>query len=161
MKMTHLTRSIVAAVLLSGSATVLLAQNAANPACPFGHEPGYGRSLTPEQRAAHHAVVQQYLTELRQKQANGTLSAEEQAWLKQAEERGGRCITGTPRGPGAGKGLRAGQGAGKGPGPGQGAGQRHRRGLRDGTGPRHGDGTCVVDPSAAGSGNGRGQQGAK
>jgi Spy/CpxP family protein refolding chaperone len=85
MKMTHITRSIVAAVLLSGSATVLLAQNAANSPCPFGHEPGYGRTLTPEQRAAHQAVVQQYLTELRQKQANGTMTAEEQAWLKQAQ----------------------------------------------------------------------------
>jgi hypothetical protein len=154
MKMTHITRSIVAAVLLSGSATGLLAQNTANSPCPFGHEPGYGRNLTPEQRAEHRAAVQQYVAELHPKQANGTMTAEEQAWLKQAQERGGRCITGTPRGPGAGKGLRAGQGAGKGPGAGQGAGKGHRRGLRDGTGPRNGDGTCVLDQSAVTPGAG-------
>ena len=159
MKITHIMKAIVAALLLSGSATVLLAQDAASSPCPFGHEPGYGRSLTPEQRAAHQAVVQQYLAALRQKQANGTMTAEEQAWLQQAQERGGRCITGTPRGPGAGKGLRAGQGAGKGPGPGQGAGQRHRRGLRDGTGPRQGDGTCPLGQSAAVPGAGSGQRG--
>jgi len=159
MKMTHLTRSIVAAVLLSGSATVLLAQNATSSPCPFGHEPGYGRNLTPEQRAAHQAVVQQYVAELRQKQANGTMTTEEQAWLKQAEERGGRCINGTPRGPGASKGLRVGQGAGKGPGNGQGAGKGHRRGLRDGSGPRSADGTCPLGQSAAAPGAGSGQRG--
>jgi hypothetical protein len=54
----------VAEMLLSGSATVLLAQNAATPTCPFGHEPGYGRSLTPEQRAEHRAGVQLLVTEL-------------------------------------------------------------------------------------------------
>jgi hypothetical protein len=96
MKTTHLTRSIVAAVLLGGSATMLLAQDAANLPCPVGHAPGYGRKLTPEQRAGHRAAMQQQMTVLREKQANGTLTAEEQTWLKQAEERGGPCVTGTP-----------------------------------------------------------------
>ena len=88
--------------------------------------------------------MQQSMIELRQKQANGTLTAERQAWLEQAGQRGGRCIAGTPRGPGAGTGVRAAQGVGKG----------HRRGLRDGTGPRNGDGTCVLDQSAAAPGAG-------
>jgi hypothetical protein len=159
MKTTHLTRSIVAAVLLGGSATMLLAQDAANLPCPVGHAPGYGRKLTPEQRAGHRAAMQQQMTVLREKQANGTLTAEEQTWLKQAEERGGPCVTGTPRGPGAGKGLRAGQGAGKGPGAGQGRGRGHGRGLRDGTGPRNGDGTCVPESATGEPGTGLRQRG--
>jgi hypothetical protein len=68
--------------------------------------------------------MQQYVAALRQKQAHGTITAEEQDWLKQAEQRGGLCITGTPRGPRAGKG----QGAGQCPGDGV------RQRLRDGTG---------------------------
>jgi hypothetical protein len=136
MKNKIIIRSIVAAVLLSGSAAILTAQENNTPACPFGHEPGYGRSLTPEQRAAHRAVAQQLISELRQKQADGTLTAEEQAWLERIERRGGMALTGTPRGGGAGKaqGLRQGQGQGKGQGKGQ--------GLRDGTGPHHVDGAC-------------------
>jgi hypothetical protein len=136
MKSANMIRSIVAAVLLSGSAAILTAQENNAPACPFGHEPGYGRSLTPEQRAVHRAVAQQLMSELRQKQADGTLTAGEQAWLEQVERRGGMALTGTPRGGGAGKGqgLRQGQGQGK--------GQGKRQGLRDGTGPHHVDGVC-------------------
>lgn len=131
MKTNRIIRSLVAAVLLAGAATPLLAQNV--PAtCPLDHEPGYGRTLTPEQKAEHRAAMQQYVAELRQKQAQGTLTAEERAWLQQVEQRGGPCIDGTPRGGGPGKG----------PGAGNGGGQRHRRGLRDGTGPRNADGTC-------------------
>ena len=146
MKITSIATTIVAAVLLSGWASVLMAQNTPNPACPLGHEPGYGRTLTPEQQAAQQAVVQQMVAELRQKQANKTITAEEQAWLQQVEQRGGMCLTGTPRGPGAGRGMGAcrGMGAGKGPGAGNGQGQGNRRGLRDGTGPRSADGTCPL-----------------
>ena len=159
MKMNHLAKSLLTAVLLASPVSALRAQDAATSPCPFGHEPGYGRKLTPEQRAEHRAAMQQYLSELRQRQADGTLTAEEQAWLQQAEERGGRCITGAPRGPGAGKGVRAGQRAGKGPRAGQGAGMGHRRGLRDGTGPRSADGTCVLDQPASEAGAGLRQRG--
>jgi hypothetical protein len=129
-------KSIVAAVLLSSSATIIMAQTA-TPACPLGHAPGYGRSLTVAQKAEQCAAVQKMVAELRQKQAKGSLTAEEQTWLKQVEQRGGRCVTGTPRGPGAGKGQGAGRGAGQGRG----------QGLRDGTGPRGADGTCPLGSS--------------
>ncbi len=132
MKTKTIIKSIAAALLLSGSATVLLAQNAATPTCPFGHEPGYGRSLTPDQRAEHRNAVQQLVAELRAKRDAGTITAEEAAWLEQVERRGGMCINGAPRGPRAGKGQ----------GVGNGAGQCKRQGLRDGTGPRSADGTC-------------------
>lgn len=136
MKTTTIVKAILAAVLLNGSATMLNAQTS-TPVCPFGHEPGYGQSLSPEQRAEHRAVMQQYIAELRQKQADGTLTAEEQTWLQQAEQRGGPCVTGAPRGAGAGKGKCAGNGAGQG----------KRRGLRDGTGPRNASGACPLGRS--------------
>ncbi len=136
MKHTNIIKSIVAAALLSGSTAILTAQESPTPACPFGHQPGYGRSLTPEQKEAHRAVAQQFISELRQKQADGTLTTEEQAWLRRVEQRGGMALTGTPRSGGAGKGhgLRQGQGQGK--------GQGKRQGPRDGTGPRCPDGGC-------------------
>jgi hypothetical protein len=136
MKTMMIIKSIVAAVLLSSSATMLMAQTA-TPACPLGHEPGYGRSLTATQKAEQCAAVQQLVAELRQKQAKGTLTAEEQAWLKQVEQRGGQCVTGTPRGPGAGKGQGACSGTGQGKG----------QGLRDGTGPCSAGGTCPIGNS--------------
>jgi hypothetical protein len=132
MKKKTIIRSIVAAALLCGSAAMLTAQESGTPACPFGHERGYGRSLTHEQRAAHRAVAQQFMSELRQKQPDGTLTAEEQTWLQRAEQRGGMALTGTPRGGGAGKGQ----------GFGLGKGQGKRQGLRDGTGPHRVDGVC-------------------
>jgi hypothetical protein len=144
MKTTTILKSIVVAALLSGSATIATAQESAAPSCPFGHEPGYGRSLTPEQREAHRVIAQQLIAELREKEAAGMLTAQEQAWLARVEQRGGMCLTGTPRGPGHGKGQGLGQGQGQGKGKGrcQGAGQGKRQGLRDGTGPRSVDGTC-------------------
>lgn len=134
-------KSIVAALLLSGSATALLAQEAATPTCPLGHAPGYGQTLTSEQRIAHRGVVQQMVTELQAKREAGTITAEELIWLGQFENRGGRCTNGQPRG------LRAGKGQGQGQG--QGAGFGHRRGLRDGTGPRSVDGTCPLGNTPA------------
>jgi hypothetical protein len=131
MKKKTIIRSIVAAVLISSSAAFLTARAAA-PECPFGHEPGYGRSLTPEQKEAHRALAQQVMSELRQKQADGTLTDQEKAWLQRAEKRGGTCLTGTPRGGGAGKGQ----------GLNNGRGQGKRQGLRDGTGPHAVDGIC-------------------
>jgi hypothetical protein len=133
--MKTLARLLAAFALLTATSTGLLAQTA-TPVCPLGNQPGYGRSLTPEQRAEHRAAMQAHVAEMRQKQADGSITAEEEAWLQQAEQRGGPCIMGTPRGPGGGKGL----GAGKGKGNGQGQGKR--AGLRDGTGPRCADGVC-------------------
>lgn len=149
--------SILAIALLAGSAASALAQSEAPVRdCPFGHPPGYGRDLTPEQRAEHRAAIQQTMATLRQKQTDGTLTAEEAAWLKNVEERGGPCVSGAPRGRGPGKGpgagngrrFRHGPGDGSGPGngqdagPGPGRGNGGRHGLRDGTGPRATDGTC-------------------
>jgi hypothetical protein len=127
MKITTIAKAIIAAMLLSGSAMVSMAQGAAAAVCPFGHEPGYGRSLTPEQKAAYREVVQVLLAQLQAKRDAGTITAEEAAWLAQVEKRGGMCINGVPRGPRDGKGLRGG-------------GNGQRRGLRDGTGPRNVDG---------------------
>lgn len=132
MKTTTLLKSILLAGLLSGSASILLAQNAANPVCPLGREPGYGRSLTPEQRADHQAAVRELIAELQAKSDAGTATAEELAWLEQVKQRGGPCLTGARRGAGAGKG----------PGAGKGMGRRMRRGARDGSGPRNGNGSC-------------------
>ena len=137
MKTTTIVKSIVAAMLLSGSTTVLLAQTAPTPTCPLGHEPGYGRTLTPEQRAVQQAAVQKLVTELRAKRDAGKITAEELVWLEQVEKRGGMCINGVPRGPQAGKG------------PANGVGNGHRRGLRDGTGPRNADGNCPLGNTPA------------
>jgi len=137
-----LLKSLMAALLLAGSSIMLTAQTApTQPVCPLGNQPGYGRTLTPEQRMAHRAVVQQYVAELRQKQAKGTLTAEEQAWLKQVEQRGGIILTGTPRGPGFGRGRGAGM---MGAGAGAGLGPRQRQGLQNGTGPCCAAGVCPL-----------------
>jgi hypothetical protein len=131
MKTSTIAKTLLAAVLLSGTGTVLLAQTPA-PACPLGQAPGYGRTLDATQRAEHRAAMETYVAGLRQKEAQGTLTADEQAWLQQAAQQGSPCVTGASRGPGAGKGC----------GVGQGNGQRQRRGLCDGTGPRNAGGTC-------------------
>jgi hypothetical protein len=167
MNTTKLIAGMAAAALLCGSASALTAQDASTP-CPFGHAPGYGRSLTPEQQSAHREAVRQLMSELRQKQVAGTLTAEETSWLQQARQRGGMGITGIPRGPGAGKGqgLRNGEGQAQGKvqglrnGQGQGRGQQFghrqgrgmRQGPRDGTGPRSVDGTCPEGNSPRGGG---------
>jgi hypothetical protein len=134
MKATTILKSILTGVLLSVSTSIVLAQNAANPACPFGNEPGYGRSLSPEQRAEHRAAVQELLAELQAKSDAGTATAEDLAWLNQFQQRGGPGFAGARRGAGAGKG----------PGAGNGMGRRMRRGARDGSGPRCGNlnGAC-------------------
>lgn len=131
MKPTMILRSLLAAGLLSGFSTVVQAQNATRT-CPLGNEPGYGRTLTAEQRAEQCAAVRQQVAELQQKRTQGTLTADEAAWLQQVGQRCGPCVTGSPRGRGAclGQGAR------------NGGGQRQRNGLRDGTGPRNADGTC-------------------
>lgn len=128
--------SILLATVLACSAAIGLGQNAAPPACPLGHEPGYGRSLTPEQRMAQRAVVQQLVNELRAKREAGTLTAEEAAWLEAVETRGGPCLNGGQRGPRPGRGPMSGAGAG------------NRRGLRDGTGPRCMGGQCPQSSDA-------------
>jgi hypothetical protein len=175
MKATTLVISIMAAMLLSGSATVLLAQNAATPTCPLGQEPGYGRTLTPEQRAEHRAAMQQLVSELRAKRDAGTITAEEAAWLAQVEQRGGKCIGGPNQGRGQGprdgtgnqyrQGRKAGSpqaavapaehrapvlyAQGKGAGKGKGTGPRGGTGNKNGKGKKGGKGTGPHD----GSGN--------
>lgn len=59
-------------------------------------ERGQGRGLTLEQRMQRRQLIQTTVTDLRAKEAAGTLTSEEQVWLSQAEQRGGFCITGTP-----------------------------------------------------------------
>ncbi|HOW63999.1 MAG TPA: hypothetical protein P5186_07960 [Candidatus Paceibacterota bacterium] len=142
MKSTTIIKSLMAAMLLSAATTILNAQSTATT-CPLGFTPGYGRSLNAEQRVQHRAAVQQLVSDLRQKKAQGTLTPEEQVRLQQLEQRGGPCITGTPRGRGAGKGAGMGNGYGHG----------RRQGLRNGTGPRSLNGTCPLNPSTqSGSG---------
>jgi hypothetical protein len=69
-------------------------------------ERGQGLGLTSEQRIQRRELMQTTFTNLRAKEAAGTLTAEEQIWLSQAEQRGGFCITGTPP-RGAGRGFAA------------------------------------------------------
>ncbi len=180
MKTKTIIKSIAAALLLSGSATVLLAQNAATPTCPFGHEPGYGRSLTPEQRAVQRAAVQQLVTELRAKRDAGTIKAEESASLAQVEQRGGRCIGGPNQGrgqgprDGTGNQYRQGRKAGspqaavepaedratvlyaqnKGAGKGKGIGPKDGTGSKNGKGKKSGKGTGPQDGSRNKNGQG-------
>lgn len=142
MKTTLIIKSIVAAILLMNTSTILTAQTA-NAACPLGNEPGYCQTLTPEQKMVYRAAVQKYVSELRQKQAKNKLTVEEQALLKKFEQRGGMQGFGGLRGPGAGMGC----GQGKGMGMGQGMGQRNgqRMGACDGTGPICGNtGECPM-----------------
>ena len=120
--MKNLTKAIVASLLLCGSTLILPAQSP-TAVCPLGNEPGYGRTLTPEQRVEHRAAMQKLVADLQAKAKSGGLTAEEEALLDQIEQRGGTCLTGTPRGCGMGQGM--------------------DMGLRDGTGPRSADGTCL------------------
>ena len=98
-------------------------------ACPLGLQcgSGQGRLLTPEQRAERQKAMQACVAGLREKNANHTITPEEQKWLEQMEQRGGLCINGVPRGP------RGGFGAGQGNGPGRGQGGMGR-GWRGGQG---------------------------
>jgi hypothetical protein len=142
MKTTTILKSIVAAALLSGSAAITErprkvlrphARSAMNPVTAGRSRPSNGRRIA--------SVAQQLIAELREKQAAGMLTAEEQAWLARAEQRGGMCLTGTPAAvPDTAKAQGLGQG--KGQGNGKGRCQGKRQGLRDGTGPRSVDGAC-------------------
>lgn len=135
MKALKLAGLIMAGLVVSGSATMLKAQSNASPACPFGYEPGYGRTLTAEQRAEHRAALQQTIASLREKQASNTISAEELNWLQQFGNRG------QGQGMGARRGQRGGwgRGGGNGMGNGNGMGYGWRRGWTDASGPRCGN----------------------
>jgi hypothetical protein len=135
MKTTTLIHTLTAALLLSGSTVAVLAQDTATPTCPLGYEPGYGRTLTPEQRAEHQAAVQQLVTELRAKRDAGTITAEELAWLEQYEQRashGNRfgkrqkanCPVALSTPSNGTETLLAAQGKGKGTGPKDGSGKK-------------------------------------
>jgi hypothetical protein len=89
--------------------------------CINGAPARLGQKMIPDQRTAQQQQMQQYVTDLRTKKAAGTITADEQVWLDQAEKQGGRCINGTPRG--RGWGARAGGGFGLGRGRGWGWGR--------------------------------------
>lgn len=84
---------------LSGMAIAVLAAysiNAVDSTALPDLGPGQGRFLTPEQRVARSQQMQTTVQQLLAKQAAGTLTAEEQAWLNQAGQRGGWCVNGLP-----------------------------------------------------------------
>lgn len=153
---------------------VVQAQNApSQPATPTW-TPGPAWRLTPEQLAERQQKVQATLADLRAKRDNGTINANEKAWLDRMEQAGGLCVNGVPRGGGRGAGLgprngtgpraqmgtcplvndpsagptlgQGGRGGGFGRGwcGGRGLGQGRGFGLRNGTGPRAQDGTCPL-----------------
>jgi len=121
--------SILALALIL-SALTLPAQNTPAPSPTPTWTPGPAWRLTPEQRAERQQKVQSFLADLRAKRDNGTINAQEKAWLDRMEQAGGLCVNGVPRG----------------------GGQRAGLGPRNGTGPRAQMGTCplVNDPSLAG-----------
>lgn len=125
MKTIRVSIPILAAALLGFNTISLRAQDA-NPSCPLGHEPGYGQTLTPEERAEHRAAMQQYAARLREKKASGSITAEEKGWLERFDARG--------------KGVGRGQAGGKGRGACSAQGKQLR--LRDGTGPEGACGAC-------------------
>ena len=113
--------------LLGSVATQALAQDNTAAQCPMGRA-GCGQgpawNMTPEQRAEHVQQMQAYVAGLREKKANGSITAEEAAWLAKMEERGGLCVNGVPRGPRGGFGAQGQAGQGRG----MGAGKGHRWG---------------------------------
>lgn len=130
--------------------------------------------LTPEQRAERQQFIQATVLDLQARRDNGTINANEKAWLDRMEQAGGLCANGVPRGGGRGAGLgprngtgpgaqlgicplvngspavstRAtgfrGRGCGMGWRGGCGRGQGGGFGMRNGTGPRAQDGTCPL-----------------
>lgn len=59
MKQPSITTFCLAALLLGTPALTLAAQDTTDPQCPWGHAPGYGQTLTPEERTAHRAAQQE------------------------------------------------------------------------------------------------------
>jgi hypothetical protein len=121
--------ALVAGLILSMATLTMVSQPAdtqtpTTPPCGLGQGMmgcgGRGCNLTPEQRAERKTTMQAYVAGLREKKANSTITPQEQAWLEQAEERGGLCINGVPRGPRGGfgaqgmSGQRQGRGQGRG-----------------------------------------------
>ncbi|MGC8742712.1 MAG: hypothetical protein ACP5T0_02390 [Verrucomicrobiia bacterium] len=91
-----------------------------NPNCPIYQKfggPGY--AMTPEQKLQRAQAVQEYIKELKKKQADGSITPQEKQWLDNMQNRNGMCINGVPRGPGGGKGMGMGVGAGNGGGRGK------------------------------------------
>jgi len=123
----------VLTIALLGVVSQATAQDDTTAQCPMGLGCGKGAgcNLTPEQRAERQQQCQAYVAALLEKKANGSITAEEAAWLEQMQERGGMCINGVPRGPRGGFGAqgKAGQGCG------MGGGKGHRWGQGAGANP--------------------------
>ncbi len=109
--------------------------NPSTPPCPAGQgQGGPAWSMTPEQRAERQKAMQTYVAGLREKKANGTITAKEQACLDRMEQRGGMCVNGVPRGPRGGFGAPGANGQGQGRGRG-GMGRGWRGGAGAGANP--------------------------
>ncbi|MCL5097753.1 MAG: hypothetical protein M1608_09565 [Candidatus Omnitrophica bacterium] len=121
---------VMAAATLGLMAQTAPAQTATAPATVPAWTAGPAWSLTPEQLAQRRQMVQNTLADLRAKRDNGTITANENAWLGRMEQAGGLCVNGVPRGT-------------------QGAGQ----GLRNGTGPRAQMGLCPYATAATTTAN--------
>lgn len=114
------------AALALGALTAIAAGNenagqcgSGNPNCPIRQQfGGPGWSLTSEQKMQRAQAVQNYIKELENKQAQGTITPAEKQWLENIRNRNGLCINGVPRGPGGGAGF--GKNAGGGIGGGRG-----------------------------------------
>ena len=136
MKLSTTFSAIAATLLLTSTATQLLAQSS-NTTRPLGNEPGYGRTLAPAERGG----MRNRMSQLSELQAAGTLSPQEAAWLTQTHQRQGNALNQRRGGNGGGKG--GGQCGGKGNRGGKGGGNGN--GPGDGSGPRSTDGTCLLE----------------
>ena len=164
---------ILGLALVAGALGVQ-AQNTPAPSPSTTNTGGPAWRLTPEQRAERQQFIQATVLDLQARRDNGTLNANEKAWLDRMEQAGGPLVNGVAWGGGRGVGLgprngtgpRAqmgacplvngspavstpaagfrGRGFGMAWGGGRGWGQGGGFGMRNGTGPRARNGTCPL-----------------